>query len=659
MCTRSRSLLAISLGLALGAAGCNKETGEGDTAPAPSEPALAPQGEGSADADAKAKAEPGEPSTPTTPATPTAAASPAALAATVESMLEAEFHYPASLDPLLDLLPAGAEDVVVVRDVDGLLAMADAMLQAVDPTMRSIAAAAGGDAPRKVDAVLSGYRSLQTGLRGSDFALGEGLAVARVGSDTVVIYGTSRPDALPSLLRSLGAEGDDLPDACTAIEGAPGHAVCAAEPATLAAYTPGKDAAGARARLAERLGTEDVERANVLATVMGTGKSAGEQVAFTVATSPGLAHFTMGLEGVPEEVGALLGSGPSPALGLTSPGGGFYWLKLDPASIAEKAKDQEFIVRNVLGALTGELLLGSVASSDALVMLAGIDDPGPVAGLIAMASLALDRIPKTLPDGSGLEVGVESISVAGKSAQVLHAKLTPAGKSSELLAKTGLRPEAWVFAAGGYAGVVLGGDASTIETIASYGGGAMSPEGIQTLPKPLARSIADGQVSVVMHVPIDGMQSPQVGESFEAVAKDLPADDLPPGMTPSQILTLVRSVTAPVSGISMWMAPPKDRMVFHLALSLMGDGRTEQGRAELAAMAAVAGGSDPAAAYGELASRFASSPRAVAYQARAGTRTDGALTSAAMLGVVAAVAIPVDLLFPREGVLASNLLLAG
>lgn len=627
--SRLRSWLAASLSLTLASGGCSKTEEAPPAQGAPTTPA----------GEAPKAGEAPEAGTPPAPA-PTPAPAPAgegSLATTVAAMIETETSYPAALDPLLDLVPAGSPVMVVVRDLDDLLALTSTTLGALDAPMRAMAKAAGGDASTEVAQVLDGHRTLKAAFGGPDLTVDAGLVVASVGGKGVVIYGTSKPDALPTLLRSMGAEGDDMPDECKAVDGVAGYGVCAADAATLAAYAPGKAAAALRATLSERLGSRAVERANVLAHV-AQDPSPSDHVTFAVATTPGLVHFTAGLTRAPDELGRFLGTGPSPSLGLLAPGSGFYWGKLDPAALAASPTASEPFVGNVIKTLTGEMMLGALADPSAVVMLAGVTDPAPAAGLVALAGMQAGSLPKTLPDGTGLEVAMETLTVAGKSAQALHATLTPKGEQAELFKTMGIAPEGWLFSAGGYAGVVFGAGKGAVEKIAAHPGSGMSPEAVRMLPKPLAEGLVDGEVALAIHLPIDGLQSPRMIETFEKVAAQIPTDDLPPGVSPAQVMSLARAAIAPVSGLSVWMAPPKDRFTIDVALSLLGDARTEEGKAVLDAMTRVAAGGDAAAAWGELATRFPTSDRLVAYQARAGTRADASLASVAVLGVLGAAA---------------------
>ncbi|MEX1365277.1 MAG: hypothetical protein AB1Z98_19270, partial [Nannocystaceae bacterium] len=587
-----------------------------------------------AEADSKAEATP-----ESKPVVEPAAKDGSTLAAAVQAMVEEQASYPVQLDPLLDLVPTDAEQFMIVRDLDDLLAVGEAIM--VGPALKQIATVveAGGDAGAKadVDRVLEGFEALTLAMRGPDFDMSKGMVIADLGDDAVVIYGATKPDALPTLLRSLGASGDDMPVHCTALDGAEGYAMCSDTEAVLTAYAPGKSAAALRTKLGARLSATTLEDANLLFRV---GKTEAERAVIALTTTPALLHLTLGLPDVPEGAAAMMGTGPSPALGMASPGSAFSWVQLQPSEISKQAETAPFMFKTVLDTLTGEIFMGNIAEPNALVMLAGVSDPGPAGGLVALAGTQLDKIPKTLPDGSSIEAKMRSVTIAGTATQALHIELTPA-KGAELFTKMGLSPEAWLFSVGGYAGVAAGGGPELLEKIGTYAGPSLTPDVAKALPKPLAQGMLDRSVSVAMHISLDGLQSPQVAESFASVADQLPADDLPPGLAAKDVMFLATSMLAPISSISTWMPPPTDSaMEVHVALSLLGDPRTEEGKAAIDGMSLVAAGGDPAAIYGGLATRFGSSSRTMAYQARAGSRLDGALVSTAVLGMLAAIAVP-------------------
>ena len=142
-------------------------------------------------------------------------------------------------------------------------------------------------------------------------------------------------------------------------------------------------------------------------------------------------------------------------------------------------------------------------------------------------------------------------------------------------------------------------------------------------------------MALAIHLPLDGFHSPQVLELVERLA---PAtdDDLPPGMTPLQTAKAGLSMMSPVSSVSAWVGSPKQRLVVHAAVSLIGDPRTEEGRAALATLAEVVAGSDPAVAWSELATRHAGSARVTSYETRAGKHADAVFATAVMFMVLMA-----------------------
>ncbi len=636
---RVRSLLALSVSMALSTAGCTKADSTGEPAAEPKPAEANADGAPADDAKTEVVAKAHDVTTDLVDAVDEAV-KPGALADTVAAMVEAKASYPIELDPLLDLVAADPSAYAVIRDVDDLLSVSDALLVPMDAPLRRFAAtieAAGKPGPvADVAKFFDGYAGLRDGLRGPDFDLTKGMVMTGVDGESVLVYGASKPDAFPTLLRALGADGDELPDKCAAVEGYAGYVACTSDAAVLAKYVPGKASAALRGTLAKDLGATELEDANSVFWVDDDDK----RFVLSLATPPGLAHMTIGIPEAPPEMRRFLGSGPASALGLAAPGSGFYWLQLDAAEVVKQAEDQPFFVKNVIATLTGELFLGNLAKPGALVLLAGLSDPGPAGGLVALAGTQLDKIPKTLPDGTTLAAAVESVDLGGKEIQALHVTMTPPTEAGALLGSIGLIPEAWMFASGGYGGVIFGADKTGLSRVTGYTGSSMSSEAARALPKPMAQALVRGDTSFAVHLTVDSIQSTAVSEAFAMVAKTMPVDELPPGMTASNVLELVRTFMAPISGISSWMGPPADSMVFHMAISMPGDPRTPEGEAALAAMKAVDGGADAGTVYGALAKRFAGSRHAIAYETRAGSRQDGALSSMAILGMMTAIAVP-------------------
>lgn len=360
-----------------------------------------------------------------------------------------------------------------------------------------------------------------------------------------------------------------------------------------------------------------------------------KHVALAMATIPGLVHLSVGLAMSPGEGGRLFGTGPSPALGLVAPGNGFYWLKIDPAFIVESSESVQPIMRDVVRAFTGEVMLGALVEPTAIVLLAEFTDTGPLERLLANPEVQAGATgSRTLADGTSLEVTPELLKLAGKDAHVLHVEIVPGGGVAEVFAALGLVPEGWIFAGGRYAAMVWGAPKEVMEKIATHTGAGMTPDGLRALPKLLAQRMVDEDVALMMHLPLDGVHSPHVVAVLDRLAAQMSGADLPPGLSLSQVGAMSRAFMSPFSGVSVWVGSPKQRIIVHAALQLVGDPRTKEGKAAILAAASVNEGGDPAAAWGKLATRYAGSDRITTYETRAGKRNDGVLASLAMFAVL-------------------------
>ncbi|MCH9681995.1 MAG: hypothetical protein K0V04_11215 [Deltaproteobacteria bacterium] len=638
---RARSFFTVALALALPAAGCSKSEGaaEGASDPAPAEADASP-----AD-DAKESVPEQTPPKVQKPSgigiTPDGKGGPGTVADTIAAMVDADPGYPIEVDPLLDLVAADADIYFVIRDVDDLFSITDAMMGPVEAPLQKLAsklAAAGqAGAPAEVDQAYDRYAKVREGIRSPRFDLSKGMVITSLETteDVVVIHGGTDPKALPDLLTSMGSDAA-AKMTCAPVTQAAGYIACAKGSELLAKYAPAKTAAKFRAALSKRMPGHPIDTANVLMWL-----DDDPNAAVAIATPPGLFHATMGVSPAPSpDVMRYMAKGDSPGLAMVAPGSAFYWANVNMTEAKAETKDQNFFVKNVVGSMSGEFLFGSLVGTDALFLVAGLEDPGPAEGLIALALTQLDKIPKTLPDGTSIEAASETLEIAGKSVQTLHMTMKPTATNAEMFRKMGLVPEAWLFAAGGYGGAVFGGGKEAVTMIGTHAGGGLAADLAQQLPKPMAKGLVDGELAFSMHLPFDSLQSPSVTEAFDAAAKTLPTDDLPAGLTPAMIMDMTRAFAAPVSGLSMWMPTPKDAMVFHFAATLPADSRTEEGKAVRAVIDAVNGGADSSSAYRELAARFSSSARVLSYQARSGERRDGALSSVAVIGVLAAIAVP-------------------
>jgi hypothetical protein len=599
--------------LALALHGCKKD----EPAPGEAAPATATSPETATKAEGEAPDRPAEAGTPPSGDPPTM---PVPLAV----------EYPIALDPLLDLVPAGAQQFGIVRDPEAMLALAHPFAISVMSVLAE--AMPEADDRAEIAAASTKYAELRTALAGPELQLGKGMAIVDVGGDPVLVYAATSPTALTSIVAKMAGETDE--SQCAAVAAAPGYVACAKSAATLAAYLPGMKAAELRADAAAGLPGVDLERANVLGIVSSA------HVPFAIETPPGLFQLAVGVPSAALEAQALLVPAPAPALGLLGSDPAFLWMNVSADAVKAQAGGAPAFVTNLIGTFTGEVLVGSLAQSRGVAVLAGVRDPAPVAGLFSLASLQLEALPKELPDGSKLAVTLESIELDGAKTQALHAVLTPSTEASALYGALGMKTEGWAFSAGKYAGAVFGGERDVLEAIATHAAPGPSATTLSALPAALSQAIIDGHAAMAMHTPLDGLASVD-GEELLALsgAKAAPTvADAP--MDPAQMMRHFTRITAPLSSFSQWVTIRDGIIVGNFAVSVFGDARSEDGKAALDALEQILAGKDAKPLYAALAAAHGGSPRGPSYSARAGELGSSALVSAALVGVLAAIAIP-------------------
>lgn len=607
------STLALSLSLA---PACKREEPAAPTAAATPSAATT---EGKPPADAKtitdAKTEPA-PSTPATPVATTAAA----------------------LDPLLDLVPADVDEFVIVRDpkalVQGLTWFVTGERDALGRLADAKLAEWKPDAER--DRIIKDFDVIAEAILGSVLQLDRGVVIVEQAGEPLLLVASPDATVIPTLVAKVTGATDTSALHCKPAPTLTGWVGCAAKEASVDGYVAANKAADRRKQLGAELAGSDLDRANLVIRV----KDDGAKVATTIAieTAPGELELHVGMPQL-AVLDEALATGPAPALGLVPAAGSFAWARLAPALVAKTAKDVPAPFNGAISTATGELLFAWMDKLG-VVALAGVTDPSPVTGLFPFVALAGDSIPKKLPDGSGLEVTVRDLDDgSGKTKPAIVAKLTPSVELAKNLTAMGLAPEAAVFAAGGYAAVVLGGGASAIPTIGGYTGASATTETIASLPNGLQRALGDNRVEAILHVGLDGLQSPAVRTSLVDVAKLQPDA----GEDVAKTIGVALDLLAPLSSVSLWITKDDASHTVHLAVRGFDDARSEEGQAARAAMLAVGNGTrDAPTAYGELATRFASSPRIASYRTRAGSGASvgNAASSAFLVGVVAAIAIP-------------------
>jgi hypothetical protein len=541
--------------------------------------------------------------------------------------------YPMALEPLLDLVPAGEDAFVVVRDPRIALSLVETYVVRQTNLLSTVVGQADSEMGIAARKSLAMFDELNAKLDQGVIDTNKGMVFLPRGG--TVIYGATDPQTLPRLLKELGF--DEAPEHCVAVDGAQGYAVCTDDASVVAQVAiPGKQGATVRQSIGDRLPGVDLDRANIVAYIdMPTGP-----LATAVATTASQVHAAVALGDLAQPVGEAVAAATPKTLGLVAPGATFVWGHANMGSLKAQLASQGPPVSTVGGTLTGEVLFGGLESG-ALAMLAAVDDPSPASGLITMAAMQIEHLPKQLDDGTKLEVKVEKLEIAGKEAQILHAILSGSSQVAAL-DKLGFAPQAFAFSAGRFAGLLLGGDADNVKRTAEFAGDGLPAELLARLPTMLARSLAAGEAAWVAHLPLDGLQAPSIssllGEALRQSAAESPMELEAEPMTAAALAAL-----APFSSISVWMTHPAKERVAHLVVDGAIEVGSEEGKAVSEAIAAIAGGADRAATYAALASSHPSSPRAARFAARAGddsTAMSAAMTVAMVTGALAAIAIP-------------------
>lgn len=538
--------------------------------------------------------------------------------------------YPKDLDPLLDLVPADADNFVIVRDVGALVDTGMGYYQATKASFDSLATEIEKSDPGDAEDLKEGLAKLgeiEKALADSGIDLSAGLVVAKSSSkedSNVIIYGAAKADALPTMLTTLGESDPKIKD-CTAIASAAGYSVCAKTAA--ASYAPGSKAADLRKKLESELPGVDLDRANIVAHFVDDD---GSNVPVVVETGQGMAHISVGAPQAREEIAKFMGTSKAPGLGLIGPGQPFIWGQVSAKALAEAGKDVPPAGQGVFKTVTGEVLMGGLAGSNGFAILAGLSDPAPASGLIALASMGLGEIPRDLPNGMKLDAKVETVH--GTQALRLNFDLGDKGK---FLTDVGYTSEIMGFAAGKYGAVTFGTSEDVVDTVKGYAGTAPSKEMLDALPAPLAKAIEAEEPVMAMHIPFDAMQSDSTAAMFGTIA-----DAVPPGemgkVDPKTAFKAFSDSMAPLSGASLWVSHVDEGPVFHVVVQGFADAGTEEGKAALEAIKAVAGGADRKATYAPLAAKYASSPRASSYKARAGELGDPIASAMVASGVFGA-----------------------
>ena len=532
----------------------------------------------------------------------------------------ASVAYPSALDDLLDLVPADAKEYVVIRDPGRVVELIGIYVADQVKGLEPLTKLATRDAGSGFKDFVDSYGKVVAELSKTAINLDKGMVA--IPEKDMVIYGANDPEALPKMLKVLGAT--QLPDHCAPVKDAPGYAACADDKANVDALAPGKQGKQHRKQLEATLAGYELDRGNVVGSVE-------DGFMFAVETPPGSIKLTVGLGDLVAEPAAFLGTGKPKALGVSDPGSAFVWAQLDPKSLQAELAKAPPPLSGLGKTLNGEVYVGGIKGGVPLAGLLGVDDPYPVSGLVDLAGSMLDQVPKELPDGTKLALTVEKVEAAGKTVSALRAVMSGSG-NVEQLGELGVEPEVWAFAGGKYAAGGFGAKKDMVPLVAGYEPVGPDKAHLEVLPPALAKALAAGEASVALHLPLDGMQAPTMKKQLaEGLGMMAPGDR--GGVPADAFANGVLSLFAPLSSLSIWLTHPAKERVLHVEFGAFADSDSEQDKAARAAILEVTGGADRKATYGSLAAKYGDER----YKARAGdspAALGSAVTGAFFLGAV-------------------------
>ncbi len=545
--------------------------------------------------------------------------------------VEAAPTYAMGLDPLLDLVPAGQRDFVIVRDPRGLVDTLGAVLALQAAGLEHVAPKMPDLRPDELASAIRVMKGISTLFDGTSIDLDKGMLVlSQEGERAAVVYAAREPDALPTRVAAL--TGEKVEASCTTFEAAPGYVGCTDGGGPPPTLEPGKASAELRADLSRTFPNFDLERANVVARI-GDGEGG---VAFTLESVG--AEIVLNVA-VPRaaDVTAVLGPGTPDLLALVPAGGSFVWVHASEQGRAALAASTPAMMAGVPPSLSGQALFGMLTKPRAMALVAGLKDPAPLTGLLSLAQMQLDGVPKTLPDGTTLEVQMKDLEEGGSKIKALRATFggTPA---IEQMKAVGFAPEAHAFVGPSLAGLTIGADEAAIRALAARTLGGPGEALLQRLPTALVRDLAASRVSGMMHLPLDGISTQAFAKVMEAVGSNMPPG--PVGLDPTIAARAIMTTLGPLSSLTVWLRHDEQAVTARIAVQLIGDPATDEGRDALAAATALVEGKDSEGSFAALVEKYAGSSRASSYRIRAGQEPDAAIGGAFMVGVAATVAIP-------------------
>ncbi|MBC8068327.1 MAG: hypothetical protein IAG13_08335, partial [Deltaproteobacteria bacterium] len=193
----------------------------------------------------------------------------------------------AELDPLLDLLPAGATEFMIVRDPKSLVQSAAWFVTGERDALTRLQATKLGETKPdpEFQRLLRDADVIASAILGSVIQLDRGIVVVEHAGESITLVASPDAAAIPALVATINGATDTSTIHCKPVPAQDGWVGCASKAEAIDGLVAGKQAADQRKQLLAELAGGELDRANVIAQ-FGTGAGTPPSVV-AIETNPG------------------------------------------------------------------------------------------------------------------------------------------------------------------------------------------------------------------------------------------------------------------------------------------------------------------------------------------------------------------------------------
>lgn len=506
-----------------------------------------------------------------------------------------EDAYPAQLDALLNVVPDGADNFVVVRDPAWLLAAAALWEAPVTASLK-----AGDILPPFISSEPLALDQLPGKIDASGINLDRGAVLVIDEGSWALVYAADDPFAFPKLLTELEVVDDVSLWDCRAFPSHKGFAACGELPDALLA---GKGAEQIREELHEHLPGVELDRAMLVAKL----SQQGHDYSLTLEVEGG-DQLLLNVGGdVFDDVDPLVPSEGN-VLSLVEPSNAFSWISFDADDLHKDANMAPELLRETLWSLTGEALFGVGGDRPGLFLALQLETSTPAQRLLANWAGWSSVYREYLP--GGLEIQVDTSDI-GKG----QAGLDFVGGNTSALGKLGMKPRGTLLATDDYFFIGLGRELPDLLPT------EQPPEGprkrlIDVLPKSAVADLKATKVSWLTRVPLEGLCADDTFASALSFIKQVnPFEDVDDRRARASMAAL-----CPMESITTWIRHEDDVVINRTSIRLLGSPQSPLGEQVAQSIPRYIDGEPTTDDYMAMNEQFDDNHHQAAFDIRSGTR---------------------------------------